>query len=306
VILEAVYRRALAQIMARHGQPQAIGADGETFTPGLAIIGYGKLGGIELGYGSDLDLVFLHDSTDREAVTDGDKPIDNSLFFARLAQKIIHTLSIRTPAGVLYEVDTRLRPDGVGGLLVSSVNAFAQYQAEHAWVWEVQAMCRARFVAGIDRVGEAFAGIRQQTLAKPRRIDELRESVVGMRRKMRDNQERTPSGLFHLKRDIGGITDIEFLVQYLLLRHAGEHPAILHFTDNIRQLDSLRRAGLIEESSAEDLTLAYRNLRDAGHRQALKGRRSMVDAEDFRDERDIVIREWQAILGCLPPGADEE
>jgi glutamate-ammonia-ligase adenylyltransferase len=301
VILEAVHARACWQIEARHGRPSALGEDGEPFTPGLAIIGYGKLGGIELGYGSDLDLVFLHDSTDHEAVTDGDKPIDNSLFFARLAQKIIHTLSIRTPAGVLYEVDTRLRPDGVGGLLVSSINAFAQYQAEQAWIWEIQAMCRARFVAGTGRVGEIFADIRRRTLARPRDQTELRESVVAMRRKMRDNREPTPKGLFHLKSDVGGITDIEFLVQYLLLRHAGEHPEILEYTDNIRQLDSLRRAGLIAETVAEELTGAYRSLRDAGHRQALKGHRSLVEESEFQAERKTVIRHWQAILGCPPP-----
>ncbi|HER34551.1 MAG TPA: bifunctional [glutamate--ammonia ligase]-adenylyl-L-tyrosine phosphorylase/[glutamate--ammonia-ligase] adenylyltransferase, partial [Halothiobacillaceae bacterium] len=245
VILEAVYERTYAQIERRYGHPQARGADGKPFTPGLAIIGYGKLGGIELGYGSDLDLVFLHDSTDSEAVTDGEKSIDNSLFFARLAQKIIHTLSIRTPAGVLYEVDTRLRPDGVGGLLVSSVTAFAQYQAENAWVWEVQAMCRARFVAGTARVGKVFETIRHDALTQPRETDALRESVVNMRRRMRENQSPTPAGLFHLKKDIGGITDIEFLVQYLLLRHAHGHPPILAFTDNIRQLESLKETGLI-------------------------------------------------------------
>jgi len=304
VILEAVYERTRAQVERRHGRPRALDASGEPFTPGLAIIGYGKLGGIELGYGSDLDLVFLHDSTDREAVTDGVKSIDNSLFFARLAQKIIHTLSIRTPAGVLYEVDTRLRPDGVGGLLVSSVNAFAQYQAEHAWVWEVQAMCRARFVAGTQRVGEAFDAIRLETLTQGRDADELHEAVVGMRRKMRDNQTPTPAGFFHLKRDIGGITDIEFLVQYLLLRHAHEHPAILAFTDNIRQLDSLKTAELIDAEASEALTQAYRSLRDAGHHQALMGCRSVVDAQSFETECSVVIQQWQALVGCLPPGAE--
>ncbi len=306
VILEAVHDRARNQLQARHGEPRAVNDAGETFTPGLAIIGYGKLGGIELGYGSDLDLVFLHDSTDREAVTDGEKSIDNSLYFARLAQKITHTLSIRTPAGVLYEVDTRLRPDGVGGLLVSSVNAFAQYQAEHAWVWEIQAMCRARYVAGISSVGETFAEIRQRTLTKPRDPDELREAVVGMREKMRSNQPRTPEGLFHLKRDVGGITDIEFLVQYLLLRHAAEHPKVLEFTDNIRQLESLRRASVIDAEACEALIQAYRTLRDAGHRQALMGSRSVVEAHEIRNERQVVIEQWRALVGCLPPGADGE
>ena len=304
VILEAVYARTLAQIERRHGRPQALDADGNPFTPGLAIVGYGKLGGIELGYGSDLDLVFLHDSTDTEAVTDGEKSIDNSLFFARLAQKIIHTLSIRTPAGVLYEVDTRLRPDGVGGLLVSSVNAFAQYQAENAWVWEIQAMCRARFVAGTSRVGEAFDAIRLEALTQSRDADSLREAVVSMRRKMRENQTPTPTGFFHLKSDIGGITDIEFLVQYLLLRHAHDSPDILRYTDNIRQLESLNEAGLIDAEASEALTQAYRSLRDAGHRQALMGCRSVVDAQEFETVREVVLQQWQSLLGCQPPGAD--
>ncbi|MFP4251241.1 MAG: bifunctional [glutamate--ammonia ligase]-adenylyl-L-tyrosine phosphorylase/[glutamate--ammonia-ligase] adenylyltransferase [Guyparkeria sp.] len=301
VILEAVYERARAQIEARHGRPRAVDEAGEAFTPGLAIIGYGKLGGIELGYGSDLDLVFLHDSTDHEAVTDGERSIDNSLYFARLAQKIIHTLSIRTPAGVLYEVDTRLRPDGVGGLLVSSVNAFAQYQAEHAWVWEIQAMCRARFVAGVASVGEHFAEIRRRTLTQRRDPDELREAVVGMRRKMRANQPATPAGLFHLKRDIGGITDIEFLVQYLLLRHAADHPGILEYTDNIRQLDSLREAEIIDAEASEALIQAYRTLRDAGHHQALMGSRPVVEAHVVEAETQVVIDQWAAIIGCRPP-----
>ncbi len=306
VILEAVYGRALAQVVSRHGQPRATDEQGNAFTPGLAIIGYGKLGGIELGYGSDLDVVFLHDSTDRQAMTDGRKPIDNSLFFARLAQKIIHTLSIRTPAGVLYEVDTRLRPDGVGGLLVSSIKAFSHYQAENAWVWEVQAMCRARFVAGMPAVGEAFAAIRLETLTQPRDEANLRESVVGMRRKMRQNQEVSPSGYFHLKRDVGGITDIEFLVQYLLLRHAQAHPDILRFTDNIRQLESLLQAGVIDEQTCNGLTHAYRSLRDAGHRQALKGSRSIVRAATYGQQRDAVIQQWQAILDCAPPGTEDK
>ncbi|HSH83924.1 MAG TPA: bifunctional [glutamate--ammonia ligase]-adenylyl-L-tyrosine phosphorylase/[glutamate--ammonia-ligase] adenylyltransferase [Guyparkeria sp.] len=305
VILEAVYERALAQTERRHGRPLAVNETGETFRPGFAIIGYGKLGGIELGYGSDLDLVFLHDSTDDKAVTDGDKSIDNSLFFARLAQKVIHTLSLRTPAGVLYEVDTRLRPDGAGGLLVSSINAFARYQAEHAWIWEMQAMCRARFVAGTPSVGEAFTEIRQRTLTQQLDIDELRNSVVSMRRKMRANQSGTPADTFHLKHGVGGITDIEFLVQYLLLRHAHGHPEIIAHTDNIRQLASLGEAGLIETEVSAALTNAYRNLRDAGHRQALMGRRSTVDAQAFEDERKVVAEQWQALLGCLPPCKEE-
>ncbi|MBD3816226.1 MAG: bifunctional [glutamate--ammonia ligase]-adenylyl-L-tyrosine phosphorylase/[glutamate--ammonia-ligase] adenylyltransferase, partial [Halothiobacillus sp.] len=161
VVLEKVLQLAYQQMVARHGEPRAVDAQGVEYTPGFAIIAYGKLGGIELGYGSDLDVVFLHDSTDTSAMTTGSKPIDNQLFFARLAQKIIHILSIRTPSGVLYEVDTRLRPDGAGGLLVSSLQGFEQYQKQHAWLWETQALCRARFITGQSQIAERFATIRR-------------------------------------------------------------------------------------------------------------------------------------------------
>lgn len=299
VVLDTVLGLAYRQMVARHGEPRAINEQGTAYTPGLAVIAYGKLGGIELGYGSDLDLVFLHDSTDTEAMTTGLKPIDNQLFFARLAQKIIHILSIRTPSGVLYEVDTRLRPDGAGGLLVSSLQGFEQYQKHQAWLWETQALCRARFITGQSEIAERFATIRRETLCAPRDPTKLREAVLDMRQKMRIEHGQTqnkPDDTFHLKTGIGGITDIEFMVQYLLLRHAHTHPQIVTYTDNIRQLRSLAEAGLLDAGQSEQLVSAYQRLRNTSHRRTLNKQSLELPCTDFAEERTAVLTAWQQIF----------
>ena len=297
VVLDKVLKLAYQQMVARHGEPRAVNDRGEAYTPGFAIIAYGKLGGIELGYGSDLDVVFLHDSTDTSAMTTGAKPIENQLFFARLAQKIIHILSIRTPSGVLYEVDTRLRPDGAGGLLVSSLHGFEQYQKQHAWMWETQALCRARFVTGHPLIAERFVDIRRETLCAARDPSELKQAVLEMRQKMRDEQGQTGSGeTFHLKRGIGGITDIEFMVQYLLLRHAHEHPEIVEHTDNIRQLRALAQAGLLDEGRCEQLVQAYQRLRNTTHQRTLNKQSLDLPCADFAEERAAVLAAWQQIF----------
>lgn len=297
VVLYKVLQLAYQQMVARHGEPRAVDELGAEYTPGFAIVAYGKLGGIELGYGSDLDLVFLHDSTDTSAMTTGSKPIDNQLFFARLAQKIIHILSIRTPSGVLYEVDTRLRPDGAGGLLVSSLSGFEQYQKQHAWLWETQALCRARFITGQPQIGERFETIRRETLCTPRDPATIKKSVLEMRQKMRAEHGQTSADeTFHLKRGIGGITDIEFMVQYLLLRHAYEHPQIVAYTDNIRQLRALAQAGLLDEAQSERLVAAYQRLRNTSHRRTLNKQSLDVPCADFAEERATVLAAWQQIF----------
>lgn len=297
VVLEKVLQLAYQQMVARHGEPRAVDAQGVAYTPGFAIIAYGKLGGIELGYGSDLDVVFLHDSTDTSAMTTGSKPIDNQLFFARLAQKIIHILSIRTPSGVLYEVDTRLRPDGAGGLLVSSLQGFEQYQKQHAWLWETQALCRARFITGQSQIAERFATIRRDVLCATRDPATLKAAVLEMRQKMRAEHGQTGAGeTFHLKRGIGGITDIEFMVQYLLLRHAHEHPPIVAHTDNIRQLRALAEAGLLDGVLSERLVSAYQRLRNTSHRRTLNKQSLEVPCADFAEERAVVLAAWQQIF----------
>ncbi|ANJ67520.1 bifunctional glutamine synthetase adenylyltransferase/deadenyltransferase [Halothiobacillus diazotrophicus] len=292
VALRAVLNRTRDKLQERYGRPQATTPEG-VIEPGFAIIGYGKLGGIELGYGSDLDLVFLHDSDGEETVTTGPQVIDNSLFFARIAQKIIHTLSIRTPAGVLYEIDTRLRPDGVGGLLVSSLKGFAQYQQEHAWLWEIQALCRARFICGHPPIESAFTAIRKAVICTPRDPNMLRSEIRAMREKMRAEQDSPPPDHFHLKRGVGGITDIEFIVQYLLLRHAHAHPEIIRFTDNIRQLTALMNEKVLPEAIGSALITAYQSLRNATHRRTLANQSLNVPIADFASERATVMATWQ-------------
>lgn len=296
VILAAVLRRTQSKLEARYGKPRAL-RNLEYCDPGFAVIGYGKLGGIELGYGSDLDLVFLHDSEGDETITAGPNAIDNSLFFARLAQKIIHTLSIRTPAGVLYEIDTRLRPDGVGGLLVSSLKGFAQYLQTHAWLWEIQALCRARFICGHPPIEAAFKAIRHDVICIPRDSDTLRAEIRTMRMKMRAERHKPEPGSFHLKSGRGGITDIEFIVQFLLLSHAHRYPDIIEYTDNIRQLEALAHAKVITEALRDRLIAAYQSLRNATHRRTLVNQPLTVAIADFETERRDVITAWETFFG---------
>ncbi|MEO1751914.1 bifunctional [glutamate--ammonia ligase]-adenylyl-L-tyrosine phosphorylase/[glutamate--ammonia-ligase] adenylyltransferase [Thiofaba sp. EF100] len=290
-LLDEVHREAKAEFVARHGTPRCQ-LDGLTHTPGLAVIGYGKLGGIELGYGSDLDLVFLHDSMGEQQETDGERPLDNAQFFARLTQKMILRLTTQTPGGLLYEVDTRLRPDGAAGLLVSSLTAFEDYQREHAWTWEHQALCRARWVAGEARLKGAFEAVREAILRLPRDTEKLRREVVEMREKMRAELDQKDPAKFHLKTGPGGLTDIEFIVQYHLLAHAHAHPQIVRFSDNIRQLEDLAAAGLLTAEESTSLAEIYRRLRDRGHRLVLEGRKTLVDASEFAEERAYVREVW--------------
>src|SRR5690606_18113770 len=219
-ILDQVLALAWRDTVARHGMPKRI--DGSDCDPDFVIVGYGKVGGIELGHGSDLDLVFIHDG-DPQADTDGPKPLDGTSFFTRLGQRIIHLLTTHTTSGQLYEVDMRLRPSGASGLLVSSLSAFARYQENEAWTWEHQALIRARVLVGSPRVAEGFEAVRARVLGQARVLATLRDEVSEMRAKMRGNlgTHATQAGLgenafdatqpFDLKQDAGGIVDIEFM-----------------------------------------------------------------------------------------------
>ena len=294
VVLEAALERAWRYLAARHGAPRGE-TDAGPHRPGFAIIGYGKLGGIELGYGSDLDLVFLHDGGKGE--TDGPRPIDNGLFFARLAQRLMHILTAYTPAGRLYEVDTRLRPSGAAGVLVSSVAAFARYQRESAWTWEHQALVRARPVAGSARVGEAFEQVRAEVLGRRRDAEVLRREVADMRARMRENLSRDDAEHFDLKQGRGGLVDIEFLVQYAVLRWSCDHPALLRWTDNLRLLETLADEGLWPRADAEDLAAIYRRYRSRLHHLTLQQRPARVPADEFAAERERVTALWDRWLG---------
>jgi [glutamine synthetase] adenylyltransferase / [glutamine synthetase]-adenylyl-L-tyrosine phosphorylase len=292
VVLGEVLALAWHHLTHRHGRPRCR-LDGEPREPAFAVIAYGKLGGIELGYGSDLDLVFLHDSEGEEQQTEGPKPIDNAVFFARLGQRIIHILSVHTPAGVLYEVDARLRPSGASGLLVSSLAAFGDYQRTQAWTWEHQALVRARVVAGDAGIAGAFSALRREVLCRPRDAAALRAEVREMRERMRVERGPRRSGWFDLKHDRGGIADVEFMVQYGVLAWAHRHPELVRYTDNIRQLDGLAEAALMPPADARSLAAAYRVFRARLHRLTLQNEPARVEEGELRKEREAVIRIWR-------------
>lgn len=303
-ILEQVLALAWRHTVARHGTP--LRPDGSPCEPGFIIVGYGKVGGIELGHGSDLDLVFIHDG-DPNADTDGAKPIDGAQFFTRLGQRIIHLLTAQTNSGQLYEVDMRLRPSGASGLLVSSLGAFARYQESEAWTWEHQALVRARVLVGDAQVGQGFEQVRADILGRQREPEALRREVSEMRAKMRDNlgtrvtaagtaaNAFDPAQAFDLKQDAGGIVDIEFMVQYAALAWSREHPVLLRYTDNIRILEGLEQVALIPQADASLLREAYKAYRSAAHRQALQKQAGTVPGDQFRQERQEVMRIWREL-----------
>ena len=270
--------------------------DGQTHEAGFAIIGYGKLGGLELGYGSDLDIIFLHDSHGQAQQTNGKKTLENAVFYARLAQRIIHTLTTFTPAGRLYETDTRLRPSGASGLLVSSLEAFQTYQLEKAWVWEHQALLRARSITGSPSLLAQFETIRRGVLCQPRDKKALRREVADMRQKMWETLGSKKDTIFNLKKDPGGITDIEFMVQYLILANAHEYPELVHWSDNIRQLESLKQAELLSADQADTLADIYRTLRDQIHTLSLQELEAIVPVESFAREREYVRQTWCELM----------
>ncbi|MGW8464385.1 bifunctional [glutamate--ammonia ligase]-adenylyl-L-tyrosine phosphorylase/[glutamate--ammonia-ligase] adenylyltransferase [Pseudomonas sp. CLCA07] len=303
-ILEQVLALAWRQTVAKYGTP--LRTDGTLCDPGFIIVGYGKVGGLELGHVSDLDLVFIHDG-DPLAETDGPKPIDGAQFFTRLGQRIIHLLTAQTNSGQLYEVDMRLRPSGVSGLLVSSLGAFARYQEGEAWTWEHQALVRARVLVGSEDVGRAFEQVRAAILGKKRDLAILRQEVSEMRAKMRDNlgTKSTAAGTganafealapFDLKQDAGGIVDIEFMVQYAALAWSERCPSLLRWSDNFRILEELEQEGLMPAEDASLLREAYKAYRSAAHRQALQKDAGVIPGDQFADERRQVMRIWREL-----------
>ena len=295
-IAETCVARALGQawgdLVSRYGAPTDFtGSD-----TGFAVIGYGKLGGIELGYASDLDLVFIHGNSNLSAVTSGDRPIGNDVFYVRLGQRMIHIFTTRTPSGILYEIDMRLRPNGNSGILATSLDAFDRYQHTDAWTWEHQALLRARPVAGDPLLIEQFQTIRRSVLSRARDPDRLRTEVTEMREKMRVSLEKSKAGLFDLKQGKGGIADIEFMVQYLVLRWANKHPDLLEWTDNIRLLEGLNRHRLLEGDEVSLMTDSYKELRAAYHRNTLGGHPGVVATSELVSEREAVAQLWRHLM----------
>jgi glutamate-ammonia-ligase adenylyltransferase len=299
-IAELICAEALAmswaQIVARHGVPQYGPDEASLRDAGLIVVAYGKFGGIELGYGSDLDLVFLHDSAGELQRTSGPKVVDNGVFFLRLVQRLVHVLSVHTAAGRLYEVDTRLRPSGKGGLLVQSLAGFGDYQRGEAWTWEHQALLRARVVAGEPGLRERFEALRCDILRHAVRRSTLRDDVRSMRERMRAELSKSGPGQFDLKQDAGGITDIEFLAQYWTLRHAERFPELVTYSDNIRQLESLASADLVPQATVDVLTSAYRAYRQRMHHLSLEAAGNVVPEAEFGDSRAAVRAIWDATM----------
>jgi [glutamine synthetase] adenylyltransferase / [glutamine synthetase]-adenylyl-L-tyrosine phosphorylase len=299
-IAELIVERAMElgwrQITAQFGVPLC-GEGADMRTVSVCAVGYGKLGGMELGYASDLDLVFLHDSHGEQQHTSGQKPIDNQLFFVRLAQRIVHLLTMHSAAGRLYEVDVRLRPSGKGGLLVTNIEAFAEYQRSEAWTWEHQALLHARAVAGAPALRERFEAVRLEVLCNHVRRDTLRQEVRSMRERMRRELAGGDPLRFDIKRDSGGIADIEFLAQYWALSWAHEHPPVAMFSDTIRQLESVASADLVPQTIVDVLTAAYRTYRTRIHRLSLDAAPPIVPADEFAGTRAAVTAIWNATLG---------
>ena len=294
-IIQVVFDLAWRHMAGKYGQPQCV-VDGKRRAAGFAAIAYGKLGGIELGYGSDLDLVFLHDSEGEEQSTDGPRAMDNAVFFARLGQRIIHMLNTFTPSGVLYEVDMRLRPSGASGLLVSGLDGFSDYQRNQAWTWEHQALVRARPVAGDGGIAGRFAAIRREVLSRRRDPAVLRREVRDMRERMREAHGQRDPALFDLKQDRGGIADIEFMVQYEVLRWAHDHPDLLKWTDNIRQLEALAAARLMPQEDVQLLTDGYRFYRAIVHRLTLQEAPGVVSLAEVEAYRPGVTQLWHSTM----------
>lgn len=294
-VLEEALELSWQHLIKRHGRPPC-DPQLKTCNTGFAVIGYGKLGGVELGYGSDLDLVFLYGQVNDGELTNGATPISVPVFYARLGQRLIHVLSAFTSAGSLFEIDMRLRPDGASGMLVSNLNAFAAYQKDKAWLWEHQALVRARMVAGDPVVGEAFNKVRCDVLSQEYNPEKLKQGILEMRQKMRDSLDKSSEKEFDIKQGPGGLVDIEFLVQYLVLLHAHARPELLEYTDNIRMIETLVKTAILNEEEGNILSETYQTLRNITHRQSLSENKGNVTVSFQQNMREKIIQLWQQKL----------
>jgi glutamate-ammonia-ligase adenylyltransferase len=291
VLLEMAYDIAWQEMLEKYGRPMC-SSDGQLCDRGFAIIAYGKLGGLELGYGSDLDLVFLHGGEKDSLLTDGEHSLTLAEFFVRLGQRIIHLLTVPTAAGMAYEVDMRLRPNGASGFLVSSLSAYSDYQLNKAWTWEHQALVRARVVCGDPVIVSKFESIRCNVLSQRRDEKSLKQQVHEMRDKMKHNSRVKPPQ-FDLKLGSGGIADIEFMVQYGVLAWSNSYPTqLLSYTDNIRLLKEFAQVGKISEAEKDLLIDAYITFRQRIHQCRLQGLAGVVTESEYTVLRSGVAKMW--------------
>ncbi|MBT8436627.1 MAG: bifunctional glutamine synthetase adenylyltransferase/deadenyltransferase, partial [Gammaproteobacteria bacterium] len=290
VVLESVYQLAENALQQQYGIAEC-SVSGTRRKANFAIVGYGKLGGFEMHYQSDLDLIFLHDSEGEQQHTNGDKSVENSTYFARLAQKIISMTSVLTASGKLYEIDSRLRPEGSSGLLVSSTQAYLRYQLEKAWTWEHQALVRARVVAGDPALVPEFNRIREQVLRIPREPGKLRRDIADMRERIYRNKRPPEGERIDLKQSRGGMVDIEFMVQFWVLAGANNIGSNCLYSDNISLLNELFRLNLISSSQSQlvEIYQAYHRLL---HESVLQNQSAEVDAEVIAEQVNHVVNCW--------------
>ncbi|WP_019613575.1 bifunctional [glutamate--ammonia ligase]-adenylyl-L-tyrosine phosphorylase/[glutamate--ammonia-ligase] adenylyltransferase [Psychromonas ossibalaenae] len=288
-LMDYVVQTAWHHMVEKYGLPSNVAGQERK---GFAVIGYGKMGGFELSYSSDLDVVFLHDQ-DIQGETNGPRVINNQLFYFRLAQRIIHLFSARTNSGTLYEIDMRLRPSGESGLLVASIDGYKRYLEKDAWTWEHQALVRSRAVFSDQKLLTEFNQVRQSVLSQIRNNTELATEVSDMRAKMRRHLNRADENQFDLKQSPGGMVDIEFIAQYLVLANAYHFPQELcKWSDNLRIFETCKELGLLSEAQEKLLTEAYCHIRDAAHRLSLNKQTRIVDGKLFKQERRDIVHIW--------------
>ncbi|RTE87696.1 MULTISPECIES: bifunctional [glutamate--ammonia ligase]-adenylyl-L-tyrosine phosphorylase/[glutamate--ammonia-ligase] adenylyltransferase [Gammaproteobacteria] len=289
-LVEQVVLAAWRQLAEKHGVPPG---KSETNT-GFGVVAYGKLGGFELGYGSDLDLVFLcEDNISGE--TDGPRPIDSQQFYLRLAQRTLHLFTTRTAHGVLYDVDMRLRPSGQAGLMVVRASTYEDYLTTEAWTWEIQALVRARFIFGSEPLKQQFGDIRERVLAQPRELASLRHEIKEMRQRLKDHSLIKHESKVDIKQADGGMTDIEFITQFVVLAYSNQHSDLLSFTDNIRILEKAEQAGIVSEEERELLVEAYKALRTENHKLALAEIKGLSGG-DFSRQMQQVRKVWDRLI----------
>ena len=293
-IVTEVINIAWLNVIQRFGQPlSTLGKNHK----GFAVIGYGKVGGIELGYGSDLDLVFLHNS-DKTDITNGVKEISASHFYVKLAQRIMHIFNTKMLSGILYELDMRLRPSGNSGVLVVHIDTFEQYQKEEAWIWEHQALVRTRCIYGNDFFIKRFNQIKKNTVSAPRDCKMLYRDVANMKLKMQTHLDQSTEQKIDIKQADGGLVDIEFLVQFLVLSNADKYPTLGEFSDNITILGELSRLGIITDDDKNQLINAYCVLRDLGHKATLQERSALINVADFQHYSENIVDIKKRLFCC--------
>lgn len=274
----------------KYGEPEGRSVN----DPGIAVIGYGKLGGIELGYKSDLDMVFLKRAGD--GVTNGENGVPESIFYQRLIQRIMHLATTTTVGGILYDLDMRLRPDGDTGVLISDTDSFDLYQKGRAWTWEHQALVRARPIAGSADIIEKFNQIREEVIRAEKDDKKLKEDVVGMREKMRSHLDRSSDKLYDIKHGVGGMIDIEFISQYLLLKYAPIYPQMKLWSDNVRILEECSNLGIVDKSITDELIAAYIDIRQVYHELSLADLPRLISVADRIPATYRVEEIWKKIF----------